>query len=107
MIDLTDNGAENFFFFSSRRRHPSWPRDWSSDVCSSDLGGPSLIHDQTTVFDEDGDGYLEPGETFELDERIRNTGGQAATNVSSVLSTGTSGVTITQANSGYPDIPAG
>src|SRR5690625_5691459 len=26
-----------FFFFSSRRRHTSWPRDWSSDVCSSDL----------------------------------------------------------------------
>src|SRR5437870_733384 len=41
-----------FFFFSSRRRHTRWPRDWSSDVCSSDLalatdgvigtnGGPS------------------------------------------------------------------
>src|SRR5690625_6844829 len=27
------------FFFSSRRRHTRWPRDWSSDVCSSDLGG--------------------------------------------------------------------
>src|SRR5690625_3357021 len=26
------------FFCSSRRRHTSWPRDWSSDVCSSDLG---------------------------------------------------------------------
>src|SRR5690625_6585090 len=23
--------------FSSRRRHTRWPRDWSSDVCSSDL----------------------------------------------------------------------
>src|SRR6266508_2767694 len=28
-----------FFFFSSRRRHTRWPRDWSSDVCSSDLAG--------------------------------------------------------------------
>src|SRR5439155_4143421 len=27
------------FFFSSRRRHTRWPRDWSSDVCSSDLEG--------------------------------------------------------------------
>src|SRR6266508_146306 len=27
-----------FFVFSSRRRHTRWPRDWSSDVCSSDLG---------------------------------------------------------------------
>src|SRR5207249_8146932 len=26
-----------FFFFSSRRRHTSSKRDWSSDVCSSDL----------------------------------------------------------------------
>src|SRR5690625_4789710 len=26
-----------FYFFSSRRRHTRWPRDWSSDVCSSDL----------------------------------------------------------------------
>src|ERR1017187_10671732 len=26
-----------FFFFSSRRRHPRYIGDWSSDVCSSDL----------------------------------------------------------------------
>src|SRR3989449_3685365 len=40
-----------FFFFSSRRRHTRCSRDWSSDVCSSDLdlagavalyGGPFL-----------------------------------------------------------------
>src|SRR5215475_4327526 len=28
-----------FFFFSSRRRHTRFSRDWSSDVCSSDLWG--------------------------------------------------------------------
>src|SRR5260370_20399399 len=27
-----------FFFFSSRRRHARFKCDWSSDVCSSDLG---------------------------------------------------------------------
>src|SRR5207249_6328368 len=27
------------FFFSGRRRHTISKRDWSSDVCSSDLGG--------------------------------------------------------------------
>src|SRR5216684_8213037 len=32
-----------FFFFSSRRRHTRCSRDWSSDVCSSDLGSPELI----------------------------------------------------------------
>src|SRR3712207_3105711 len=30
-----------FFFFSSRRRHTRYWRDWSSDVCSSDLLGGS------------------------------------------------------------------
>src|SRR5207253_8309599 len=30
-------------FYSSRRRHTRWPRDWSSDVCSSDLIG-SVIY---------------------------------------------------------------
>src|SRR5690625_7043292 len=31
-----------YFFFSSRRRHTRWPRDWSSDVCSSDLAHMGL-----------------------------------------------------------------
>src|SRR5439155_18030576 len=30
-------GISPYFFFSSRRRHTRWPRDWSSDMCSSDL----------------------------------------------------------------------
>src|SRR5437764_3646518 len=45
-----------FFFFSSRRRHTRYIGDWSSDVCSSDLGGaPSLSHTlcvQSTEFRE-------------------------------------------------------
>src|SRR5690606_40246239 len=32
----------SFFFFSSRRRHTRFSRDWSSDVCSSDL--TDLLH---------------------------------------------------------------
>src|SRR5438105_5860832 len=31
------------FFFSSRRRHTRSTRDWSSDVCSSDLAPPLLF----------------------------------------------------------------
>src|SRR5439155_11458579 len=33
------------FFFPSKKRHPRWPRDWSSDVCSSDLetSNPSTL----------------------------------------------------------------
>src|SRR5690625_5688939 len=29
--------VDHTFVFSSRRWHTKWPRDWSSDVCSSDL----------------------------------------------------------------------
>src|SRR5690349_23527832 len=36
-----------FFFFSSRRRHTRSLRDWSSDVCSSDLLQP--VADRTDV----------------------------------------------------------
>src|SRR5947209_17388736 len=37
------------FFFSSRRRHTRYWRDWSSDVCSSDLGKYFLDKDATTA----------------------------------------------------------
>src|SRR6266508_5790402 len=33
----TEEQDRCWLFFSSRRRHTRWPRDWSSDVCSSDL----------------------------------------------------------------------
>src|SRR3712207_7493138 len=37
-----------FFFFSSRRRHTRYWRDWSSDVCSSDLAA-GLINGVSNV----------------------------------------------------------
>src|SRR3989337_1321193 len=38
-----------FFFFSSRRRHTRCYRDWSSDVCSSDLAAALFDIDGTLV----------------------------------------------------------
>src|SRR3712207_7778614 len=38
----------DYFFFSSRRRHTRYWRDWSSDVCSSDLPA-GLLPDQLLV----------------------------------------------------------
>src|SRR5690606_40310033 len=40
------------FFFSSRRRHTRFSRDWSSDVCSSDL--PLFVHGEILALDEQG-----------------------------------------------------
>src|SRR5437870_13101559 len=37
------------FFFSSRRRHTRWPRDWSSDVCSSDLAAHRRVQARVAV----------------------------------------------------------
>src|SRR5690625_7294722 len=42
-IPLVHRADVIFFFFSSRRRHTRWPRDWSSDVCSSDLAADTAI----------------------------------------------------------------
>src|SRR5215813_11353788 len=36
-----------FFFFSSRRRHTRCGRDWSSDVCSSDLASGDSVELRT------------------------------------------------------------
>src|SRR5258707_8401564 len=38
-----------FFFFSSRRRHTRYWRDWSSDVCSSDLDHRAAQRDMRVV----------------------------------------------------------
>src|SRR6266511_3232479 len=51
-----------FFFFSSRRRHTRFSRDWSSDVCSSDLLGLALVrrlvelHEGSVEARSDGEG---------------------------------------------------
>src|SRR5690606_41011685 len=39
----TINLTYRYFFFSSRRRHTRFSRDWSSDVCSSDLGWQGAV----------------------------------------------------------------
>src|SRR5699024_12073967 len=50
-----------FFFFSSRRRHTRSKRDWSSDVCSSDLEGFHVLGFPCNQF-----GGQEPGSADEI-----------------------------------------
>src|SRR2546422_1222788 len=59
----------HFFFFSSRRRHTRCSRDWSSDVCSSDLV-VKLINGLLTDAVKRGasDIHIEP---FEHEMRVR------------------------------------
>src|SRR6266496_790844 len=40
---MPDDWHFSFFFFSSRRRHTRSLRDWSSDVCSSDLSDRASV----------------------------------------------------------------
>src|SRR2546422_10866234 len=58
------------FFFSSRRRHTRCSRDWSSDVCSSDLEPHTL--DQTGGDHVPGVGeHQDPPLPMEPPERLR------------------------------------
>src|SRR5215217_9249112 len=54
-------GVIFFFFFSSRRRHTRYWRDWSSDVCSSDLS--DVRANTTTARPLNGGG---PGAEYEV-----------------------------------------
>src|SRR2546429_7443988 len=68
-----------FFFFSSRRRHTRCSRDWSSDVCSSDLvdwrldgcAGAALLEEFLTRLDQPSiDGF----NTFCVAKHAHNNG---------------------------------
>src|SRR5207253_7929684 len=75
--------------FSSRRRHTRWPRDWSSDVCSSDLSISlaTVTKDGVTVAKE-----------IELEDPIENMGAQmvkeVATKTSDLAGDGTTTATV-------------
>src|SRR5438309_8196667 len=56
-----------FFFFSSRRRHTRWNCDWSSDVCSSDLG-PLLEAGHVAGVDADLEDVVEQGRRLVVGE---------------------------------------
>src|SRR5699024_3353609 len=76
------------FFFSSRRRHTRSKRDWSSDVCSSDLGrgvessGP-LLSTSLLALDYHGDvaAALTDVESTTLSARTETTHGRALVGV--------------------------
>src|SRR5438105_8366253 len=53
----------NIFFFSSRRRHTRSTRDWSSDVCSSDIPFYWML---VTSFKQNRDLYVGASDTSHI-----------------------------------------
>jgi YD repeat-containing protein len=72
---------------------------------------PALAHSATGTADSapggDGDGVVEPGESVDVSETVRNAGGSAATGISGTLQSLTPGLSVTSAASPYPNIAAG
>src|SRR5690606_40650430 len=73
--------CQSLFFFSSRRRHTRFSRDWSSDVCSSDLY--NCVHIQCLnmhIMDWDGIRYfLEVARTQRVSGAAKRLGVQHTT----------------------------
>jgi subtilisin-like proprotein convertase family protein len=70
---------------------------------------PILVHEETAIDDSlqgNGDGVLDPGESFTVTEEIGNAGDDAATGVTGTLG-GAGLLNVTQPASPYPDIGAG
>src|SRR5204862_2634767 len=64
------SGCLFLFFFSSRRRYTSSLRDWSSDVCSSDLA-PDRSRTIQVAIDprSEAENLVQPGHVFPLRAR--------------------------------------
>src|SRR5690606_39752084 len=54
------SSLRSFFFFSSRRRHTRFSRDWSSDVCSSDLARQAEVERPQRALARPGHQRVEP-----------------------------------------------
>ena len=70
------------FFFSSRRRHTRCSRDWSSDVCSSDLfGDGGVVEAFANGGMVNGKSHAQGGEKFAVGGRVVELeGGEAVIN---------------------------
>ncbi|MEA2468711.1 MAG: hypothetical protein QOJ57_2837, partial [Thermoleophilaceae bacterium] len=72
---------------------------------------PALVHSGTGAADTapggDADGVVEPGESLDVTETVRNAGGAAATGVNGTLKSLTPGLTVTSPTASYPDVAAG
>ncbi|HUS11297.1 MAG TPA: Calx-beta domain-containing protein [Pyrinomonadaceae bacterium] len=76
-------------------------------ACLSGTANPvidSTVPNFAAISGGNGNGFIDPNECNTLNVTVRNQGCAPARNVTSVLSTSTPGVTITQSTSPYPDM---
>src|SRR5438067_7236043 len=88
-----------FFFFSSRRRHTRSKRDWSSDVCSSDLrieGNVNRLLAEFCAHLGADDGDIANGERTERKTRLDDieNGGRDTRNLGQVVGIGEDAVRL-------------
>lgn len=66
-----------------------------------------LQPNQVVIMDDNGDSYLEPGETAEIGLKLKNLGIQTARDISVTIEDQSEYLTIFNPSSTYPDIPSG
>src|SRR3712207_6448075 len=81
------------FFFSSRRRHTRYWRDWSSDVCSSDLGSLATLDPNS----RSGRRLMEAGNYLAV-IKVVGVGGGGTNAVNRMIDAGLSGVEFIATN---------
>lgn len=82
------------------------PAEWQ-DEFDIIVMAPELWHSSNKVYDENGNGVIEPGETVKLFVNVRNSGHGAASGVTGVLYTEDPYIDITCSFVEFGDIPAG
>jgi hypothetical protein len=80
-------------------------------TCTVTSGSPApcIVYQSNLIDDSSGnnDGHLDPGETANLFVALKNAGNASATNVTSILRTGSSYITLLDSTSSYGSMNAG
>jgi len=68
--------------------------------------GVHLYKSDLTIIDENGNGFIEPGEEIDLSIELSNSGAVNASSITGILTTTDANTIITQNTSAYPNVPS-
>ncbi len=106
------NVSIRFWFFSDDSQGTALPGWYIDDVTVlGDSGpcGPYVLYESCTINDYpigNNDGGIDPGESITLPVAFINTGVEEAGNVTALLTSTTSGITVITGSTDFPDIPS-